>query len=594
MDDLAAGLSAIVLLGAGAQWLGWRLRLPSILILLLFGFLAGPEVAGLVDPDRMFGALLLPVISLSVAILLFEGALTLHWRELGEHRGVVGRLITLGAGITWLLAALAAHLLVGLEGALAVLVGAILTVTGPTVVLPLLRQVRPTGSAGSILKWEGILIDPVGAVLAVLVFEGILEGGLRPAVHLAALGILKTALIGGAIGLLGAWVLVLLLERYWVPDHLHNPAALSLAVGAYAATNYFQHEGGLLTVTVMGVLLANQKRVDVKHILEFKENLRVLIISMIFILLAARLRLADLAGLPAGVYLFLAVLILVVRPLSVLACTARTNLRRETRIFIAAMAPRGVVAAAVTAVFALSLEDKGFADARRLVPLIFLVVCGTVAIYGLTAGPLAYRLKLATPSPQGVLIVGAHRFARALGEVLQAHGLRVRLVDTNAFYISRARMLGLPVYHGSAFSEQADEALDLAGLGRLFAITSNDEVNTLCVLHFLHLFGRGEVYQIAPRADTLPRRLRGRVLFGEEWSFPELDEWFASGATVKATKLTEQFGFEQWRARHGDRALPLLAIDGDGRVDVATLDQLLAPEAGETLVALVEKESAPK
>lgn len=580
-------LVAIVLLGSVAQWLGWRLRIPAILLLLLFGFLGGPEVAGLVRPDEMFGDLLLPGISLSVAILLFEGALTLRWPELGEKRGVVGRLITLGAGITWLLAALGAWLLLDLEPELALLVGAILTVTGPTVVLPLLRHVRPTGAAGSILKWEGILIDPVGAVLAVLVFEGILAGHLRPAMHDAVLGIAKTIVFGTAIGLVGAYVLTQLLRRYWVPDHLHSPVAFAMAVGAYVLTNQFQHEGGLLTVTVMGALLGNQRQVSVRHILEFKENLRVLIISAIFVLLAARVRIEELAALPAGAYVFLAGLILLVRPLAVLACTARAHLDRPTRVFLAAVAPRGVVAAAVTALFALRLEAEGYSGTRALMPVVFLVIVGTVTIYGLSAGPLAIRLGLATPNPQGVLLVGAHRFARALAEVLQELGLSVRLVDTNPLLVSRARMQGLPVHQGSAVGEQADEQLDLAGVGRIFAMTPNDEVNALCALHYTHLFGRSEVYQLAARSDALARHLRGRVLFGEEWNYTVLDERVGAGATVKATRLTEQFDLDRWRAEHGARAVPLLVLDGEGRLVAGTVDQPLEPAPGHTLIALV-------
>ncbi|MHC4971810.1 MAG: cation:proton antiporter [Planctomycetota bacterium] len=587
MEEIAVGLAAVVLLGAAAQWIGWRLHIPSILLLLLFGFLGGPEVAGLVRPDEMFGDLLLPGISLSVAILLFEGALTLRWRELGGHRGVVGRLITLGAAITWLLAALGAYLLLGLGFELALLAGAILTVTGPTVVLPLLRHVRPTGSAGSILKWEGILIDPVGAVLAVLVFEGILAGHVRPAMHDAALGILKTVVLGTAIGLAAAVVLAQLLRRYWIPDHLHSPVAFALAVGAYALTNQFQHEGGLLTVTVMGALLGNQRQVDVRHILEFKENLRVLIISAIFVLLAARVRVEELAALPAGAYVFLAGLILLVRPLAVLACTARANLDRPTRIFLSAVAPRGVVAAAVTALFALRLESEGYADARALVPVIFLVIVGTVTIYGLSAGPLAIRLGLATPNPQGVLMVGAHRFVRSLAEVLQELGLTVRLVDTNPLLVSRARMQGLPVHQGSAVSEQADEELDLAGIGRIFALTPNDEVNALCALHYTHLFGRGEVYQLPARSDALARHLRGRVLFGEGWHYSVLDERVAAGATVKATGLTEQFDFDAWRDKHGADAVPLLLLNGEGKLVAGTVDQPLDPAPGQTLIGLV-------
>lgn len=592
--SIPGGLASIFLLGAAAQWLGWRLRLPSILLLLVCGFLAGPEVTGVIRPDAIFGPLLIPAVSLGVAILLFEGALTLHLDELGRDKGVVAKLCTLGAGITWLLAGTGAWLLLDLPPALAVLLGAILTVTGPTVVIPLLRQVRPTGSAGSILKWEGILIDPIGAVLAVLVFEGLQDGGaLRPALDTAAWGILKTIGIGGAFGIAGAWVLVELLRRFWVPDHLHSATALALAVGAYAGANVFQHEAGLLSVTLMGVLLANQRQVSIRHILEFKENLQVVLIAALFILLAARVRLEALDLLEPGAFVFLALLILLVRPLAVWACTRGTDLTREARIVLAAMAPRGVVAAAVTAVFALRLEDR-YPEARALVPVMFLVIVGTVAVYGLAAGPLAYRLGLARPNPQGILMVGAHRFARGLAAALTRAGVPVLVADTNARWIAKARLEGLRTYHGSPLTEHADEEVDLAGLGRIFALTPNDEVNALSSLHYAHLFGRREVYQLAMTAkpgkdgDAFPTHLRARILFGEDWTYDALVERWDRGARFKATKLTEQFGMEEWRREHGKTAIPMVAVDGEGRVKVATVDRPLDPQPGDTLIALVD------
>jgi hypothetical protein len=336
----------------------------------------------------------------------------------------------------------------------------------------------------------------------------------------------------------------------------------------------------------MGTILANQQRVDIRHILEFKENLRVLLISAVFILLAARVRIEDLQGLDAGAYAFLATLILVVRPLSVYASTYRAKLSAKEKLFLCGMAPRGVVAAAVTAVFALRLEHLGYEGAARLVPVMFLVIFGTVAIYGLGAGPLAYRLGLAQPKLQGVLIVGANDLAQALGVALQEAGFAVRLVDTNAGRIATARMKSLPVHYGSVLSEQADEELELAGLGRIFAVTGNDEVNALSTLHFLHLFGRAELYHLAP-SKGISQTLRARILFGEEWTYGRLLRRLESGASIKATPLTEQFGFGAWRKEHGPHAVPLCAYDEDGRLLVNTVDATFDPKPGDTLLALI-------
>lgn len=588
-ESFVVGLVSVAVLGGAAQWLGWRLRLPAILLLLVFGFAAGPEGLGLIPTDDMFGELLLPVVSISVAIILFEGALTLHTPELEERFGVVARLVTLGTAVTWLLGALGAHFVLDLSWSLAILVGAVLTVTGPTVVIPLLRQIRPRGPGGTVLKWEGILIDPIGAVLAVLVFEALVNGGFMPAVT----GIGKTVVAGLVFGMGPAWILTVCLARYWIPDHLHSASALGLALLGYVLANMVQHEAGLLAVTVMGVALANQRRVDLSHIMEFKENLQVLLISALFILLAARMRLDELLALGTPEFAFLALLIVVVRPLSVALSTAGSDLSRVDRLFIAAMAPRGVVAAAVIAIFALRLEAEGFAGAESLVPIVFFVIVGTVAFYGLLGRPLAHRLGVADRDPNGVLMVGAHPFARALAKALEELGLSVLLVDTNARHVAAARLEGLPVYHGSVLSDQADEELELPGIGKLFALTANDEVNALSARHFVHLFGRENLFQLATTrrategSSEIAAELRARVLFGGQLVFEEIQKRFRAGAEFKATHLTEEFGFDDWREGYGEEALPVLTVGPNGSVSVSTRDQPLDPKPGDTLLGFV-------
>ena len=578
------------MLGVSAQWLAWRLRLPSILLLMVFGFLAGPEVTGLVDPDNLFGDLLLPVVSLSVALLLFEGGLTLQWHEIADHRRVVGRLVTVGALITWLLAAFAAHKLAGLPWRVAVLLGAILVVTGPTVVGPLLRQIRPTGAIGPILKWEGILIDPVGAVLAVLVLEGLIAGTASGAVSTAFESIFITLVAGGGIGVLAGWLLTESLHRYWIPDHLHSPVALALAIAVFILGNTMHHEAGLLSVTIMGVYLGNQRRVDIGHVVEFKETVQVLLIATLFILMTARIRIDDLGLLGPGAFLFLAALVLVIRPASVLACTAGSSLSKKERIFIACMAPRGIVAAAITAVFALRLEDMGEPGARMAVPLAFLVIAGTVALYGLAGAPLAHRLGLAAHNPQGILMMGAHEWSRAIASTLKGLGVRVLLVDTNMRNVRTANVDGICAMHANLLSESTDEHIDLQGMGRLLALTPNDEVNTLAGQHYRHLFGRAEVYRLVSSREgkegaAEPRSLRR--LFGEQMDFAALSQRFHDGARCKATPLTEQFDIDDWRAEYGMDALPLMTVSDEGVVTVATVASPLDPKPGVTLVALV-------
>jgi len=600
-ENLVVGIGSLITFGIGAQWLAWRLRIPSILLLLVSGFIAGP-VTGLLDPDAFLGELLLPVVSVSVAVILFEGGLSLRVTELGGFGGVVRNLVTIGVISTWAVTAVCARFILGLDPSISILLGAVLSVTGPTVIIPLLRHVRPVGYLGSILRWEGIVIDPIGAVLAVLVFEVILSGGFKEATSLALIAVLKSLLIGGAAGVAGAAVMVMLLGRYWIPDFLQNPVTLMMVVGVFAVSDFFQEESGLLAVTLMGMILANQERVTVKHIIEFKENLRVLLIGCLFILLAARLDPGDLALLGSNSLVFLAALIVVARPVGVLLSTIGSRLRFKERFFLMCMAPRGIVAAAMASVFSLRLMEMNHPQAELVVPLTFMVIIGTVVIYGLGAAPVAGLLGVARPNPQGVLIAGAHPWARAIASALKEEGFDVLLVDNNWANISQARMSGLPAHFGSILSERLPKELDLSGLGRFMAMTQNDNVNSLAALHFSDVFERMEIYQLAPGdAKRTSDTLRGRLLFGEGINFSFLDRRFRSGMVVKTTHLTEEFDFEAFKTRYAD-AIPLFLINENRELSVFTADKPPQPKPGQTLISFVRpvedttagKRSVPK
>ncbi len=590
-DQLLIGLAGILTLGVLAQWLAWRFVLPSILLLLLFGFLAGP-VLGLMQPDAILGDILFPIVSVSVAIILFEGGLTLRFSELKEIGKVVRNLVTIGALVTWVGASIAGEFLFGLDRGIAILLGAIVVVSGPTVVMPLLRHVRPSRRIGSILKWEGIVIDPIGALLALLVFEAILAGGIIEGTFLTLEGTILTIVIGTGLGLGAALLLVFVLMRYWVPDFLHNPVALMIVVCAFTLSNILQHESGLFAVTIMGIALANQKRVDMKHILEFKENLRVLLISSIFIMLAARLQLDTVLDyINTDLFLYLLVLMLVVRPVAVALSSLKSPLTWRERIFLAWMAPRGIVAAAVSAIFGLRLTEQNVAGAEQLAPLTFLVIVGTVTIYGLTAAPVARLLGVAKPSAQGILIVGAHNWGRAIGRALSDAGLRVLLVDTNMANISAAKNSGLFASQGSVLSEYILDKIELEGIGRMVALTTNDEINSLAALHFTERFGRSEVYQLQPSSTssqrlTVPASLRGRVLFAPEMTYDYFTDAFEQGATVETTILTEEQTFERFLAEHGALVIPLFTVGPSGELSAFTPTNAPEPLPGFRLIYL--------
>ncbi len=593
-DHMLTGLASIILLGIGAQWLAWRLRFPSILFLLIFGFLTGP-ILGFLNPDVLFGELLHPLVSISVAIILFEGGLTLKLSELHDIGHVIRNLITVGALVTWGIAAVSAHFILNLNWEIAILLGAIVIVTGPTVVGPLLQHVRPVARVANVLKWEGITIDPVGALLAVLVFEGILLEKLHLAGGHIFLGIFKTIVIGSLTGVIFSWFLVFLLKRYLIPDFLHEAVTLMFVIGSFVLSNHFQSESGLLTVTLMGIFLANQKKVTVDHIVHFKENLRVLIISSLFIVLAAQLKPSDLSIINLQSFVFLFILIFVARPLSVFISTYGSELTWQERVFMCWMAPRGIVAAAISSLFGYRLMMNGQPQTEYLVPMTFMVIVGTVTIYGLTAVPVARWLKVARLDDQGVLFIGAHRWARKIAKALQTEGFDVLIVDTNRNNIIASHKEGLNTYYGSILEERVLEGMELDGIGSVLAMTSNNEVNSLAVIKFLRQFGRANVYQLPSevtdkeKSKEMTDQHQGRHFFNESSTYVQLTESFAKGAVVEKILLTEEFDFKAFQTSSEGKSTPLFVIKDKKNLSVFTVEQPLSPQAGDELICLVSQ-----
>ncbi|MFG0263530.1 MAG: cation:proton antiporter, partial [Rhodopirellula sp. JB055] len=512
------------------------------------------------------------------------------------------RLCTVGAALAFIGNTLAIHWILGFGWHLSFVLGAILVVTGPTVIGPLLRQVKPSRRVASTLKWEGIVIDPIGAVLAVLVFEEVVLAQSAPHWSGALKSLLLTSAIGVGLGVAGGALLTQALRRYWVPDHLHGVAALSLALLLFALSNMMAHESGLIAVTVLGIWLTNQKHFDVEHIIELKENLRTLLIGCLFIVLGSRVNLTDLTtiGMP-GIGLILA-LIFIVRPLSVYLSLLRSPLDYREQTFIAGLAPRGIVAAAVSSVFALSMEsrpDLNIPGSEQLATVTFLVIIGTVAVYGIAAAPLARLLKLAEETSRGVLIAGADAWVRDFATELKAAGVPVLLVDTNYNKISQARMAGLRGECANILNEHAREDLDLSGIGRLLAMTPNDEVNSLALRECRTMFESSRLYQLTFKTKNmagrrgLTKNLMGRELFGEGLTFTRLAEMHAAGATLKTTKLTETYSFADFQETYGEVATVLCAITSEGSLNINTVDAPLVPTAGQTILALVSSTPVP-
>jgi len=588
-------------LGSGAQWLAWKIRIPSILLLLIVGFLAGP-ITGIIEPSTLHGDWLFAFVSIAIGVILFEGGLSLQIGELAGVGRSVRNLITTGVLITGALAGFFAWWVVGMSPEVAILTGGILTVTGPTVVIPLLRHVRPRGRVNAIAKWEGITIDPVGAIVAVLLLEAILVVGSgtgdEGAVHLlleTSQSLLMVAVLSIGVSILGVALQIILLRKHLVPDYLQDPVALGIVLGAYAvAHNLGGEEAALLTTTLMGIILANQPWVSVHRIVKFKEDLQVLLLACLFILLSARLDVSVLAHINAQAFIFLAILIVFVRPLSVFICSIRTGLHWKEKIFMSWVAPRGIVAAAVAALFAERLVANGYPEAAgsALIATVYLVVVGTVAVYGLTLGPLSLRLGLADRNPQGVLFLGAYRWVQDVALALQELGGRVLLIDANARNVAEAHEKQLPAVVADALSETAQDELDLGGLKRFLAVTANDEINSLSALHFTEVFENKEVYQIAVEGGNKgegarrPGRLRGRPLFGDAYTQGYLVRRHAEGGRICVFGLTGTQSYQAIRERFGNDIVLLFIVRG-ANILVHSEPSQIVPQQGDMVIALL-------
>ena len=589
------GLTALV-----CQWLAWRVKLPAILFLLVAGIVAGP-VSRWLNPEILFGGLLFPIVSLSVAVILFEGSLTLKFTEIRGLERVVRRLVTSGLLVTWLVTTMITHWALKFPWELSLLFGAVAVVTGPTVIIPMLRTVRPTAKLASILRWEGIVIDPIGALLAVLVFEFIISGSNASGLVHTLLTFGQTLAAGTAIGIASGYFFGVSLRRHWLPEYLHNVAALTLVFAAYAAADAIQAESGLLAVSVMGVWLANMPKVPIEDILDFKESLSILLISGLFIILAARIDIGQVHELGWGaVWIFLGIQF-IARPLKVLSATWDSTLSWRERALLSWIAPRGIVAAAVAALFALRLEEQGYAQAHLLVPLTFIVIIGTVVLQSASARALAVLLGVGEPEPRGFLIIGANRLARSIAQVLDKQGFNTLLTDPNWDYVRAARMEGLKAYYGQPVSEHADRHLDLVGLGRMLALSPQRELNTLAALRYRSEFGAANIYTLLPTSEGKGSATArngtpkiGHVAFGRDVDYETLTSLLGAGADIRATALTENFTSDDYYRKYFSRSIPLFALNPAGRILLFTAETDLKLAAGWTVISLIGKEPGPE
>lgn len=592
-DNPALAAAIIIALGTAAQWFSWWLKLPAILLLLVAGLAIGPGLH-LFSPDEMFGDLLFPFVSLGVAVILFEGSLTLKFEEIRGHGQTVTRLVTFGAATTIIVAALGAWGLGLLSWEVALLFGALVSVTGPTVILPILRSVGLTKNAANILRWEGIIIDPLGALAAVVIFQFVAIDTADPGNLLLILEIFAA---GTALGAGAGYAFGWLLRRHMLPDYLHNVGALALVLSVFVASNEIAHESGLLAVTVMGIFLANMRDVDVVDILDFKESLTVLLTSILFIVLAARLPTEAFTANWIPVAILMGIILFVARPLSILVSTMWTPLPWRERAILSWIAPRGIVAAAVSGLFAIQLNQVGVDGAQMLVSLTFTVIVTTVLLQSLTARPLARLLGVADPEPRGILIVGGNPVALAIATSLHKLDFDVILADTSWDLTRKARMAGIRTYFGNVVSDNADRRLDLVGIGQLLALSTRAPLNTLACLRYAREFGSGSVFRIrlADQAEDVAA-IEGRILFKEGTTLETLQGLIEEGHQIKVTKLTEEYGFKEAMEQQAGDAVPLFAVSKDKVVYPFAEDRTFKAGPGWQVASLVKpaSEASPK
>ncbi len=609
MENLVFAFAIIGVLGVGAQWVAWRTNTPAIVLMAIAGVIAGP-VLGIFTPadapanlppmEALFGEFYRPIIAVAVAVILFEGGLQLNFAEIRGLQQGVQRLVVPGVPIAWGLGACAAHYLAGLTWPTALLFGGIMVVTGPTVIIPLLRQSKLNPRPATLLKWEGIVNDPVGALLAVLVFEFLAYGGEHGTLTEIIWSILLASILAGALGYAIGRFAASSFRRGWVPEYLKPPVLLTLVLVCFELANLLQHEAGLLAVTAMGVTMANSKIASINELRLFKENIAVLLVSGVFIILTANLTYDTILALGWSDLLFILAMLFVVRPLTVFASTIGAGLPIKERLLVGWVAPRGIVAVAVSSFFGVALVEVGYADGAKLIPLAFAMVFATVIAHGFTIGPLAKALGLAARERPGVLIAGASPWSIALAAKLKEMEIPVMVADASWRRLKPARLADVPTYYGEILSEVTEHHLDLNRFGYLLAVSGNEAHNALVSTDLAPELGRAAIYQVNARGkdeddrQALSYTLQGRTFLHSGAPLDELLKRHYSGWIYQKTRLSEEYPPEQYK-KDVDKDFELVLIVRKGVLSFASREAPLTPEIGDTVLAYVPKpEETPK
>lgn len=591
-------LASILVLSVFAQWLAWKIKVPAILPLILIGLFLGPlstffteDGSKIFSGDSIFsGDFLFSFVSISVGVILFEGGLTLKISEIRSQANVVRNILIFGPIFTLIGGGFAAHYLMGLDFQYAFLFGALIIVSGPTVVMPILKNVKPNLNINTILKWEGILIDPIGALVALLVYEFINSGKESDVYTLEAFKEFFITLSAGVvIGALGALFLRWSLNKNRIPPYLKNVFALGMVILVFTFSELIHHEAGLMAATIMGIVLANLKVKNLKSILSFKEDISIILISILFLLLSSRIEVEQMKNLGWSSIGLFAIVVFLIRPLVVAFSSYKSGLNWREKVFISWIGPRGIVAAAVASLFSLQLIAKAsspseLVQAELILPLTFLIIVGTVIIQGGTAKPIAKWLRVERDIPKGVMLVGAHPGVRRLAQILNQFGAPTLLIDTSKSNCLDAEKEGLNAINENILKDSFIEDFDFSEYGRLLSLTPNHDINLISLSLFREEFSNNRVWRLISSNE---RKLKNNipeenVAFLGQLDYESLVHFGRGSIELKNVEVKTT---QELSELIKQKSIPLFVIDSDK--DIKIIDSSTKVEEGDNILYFI-------
>jgi NhaP-type Na+/H+ or K+/H+ antiporter len=579
-------LAGIIILGILAQWFAWKLKIPAILPLILIGLLVGPIAAEFLSDDGskwiepiwngengLFpGEGLYYFVSLAISIILFEGGLTLKRSEVKNVGQDITKLITVGAIVTFVTGALAANYIFNLPWQISFLFSALIIVTGPTVITPILRNIPLKKDVSAVLKWEGILIDPIGALVAVLVFEFISVEGDSGFTKTALIEFGKIVLFGTTFGFTFAHALAFAINKKFIPHYLLNVVSLSVVLLVFVESEIFAHESGLLAVVVMGMVLGNSKLDNLKELLYFKESLSVLLISILFILLAANINIEELMLLyDWKTAILFAIVVFVIRPLGVFLSTRGSKLKINEKLFISWVGPRGIVAAGIASLFGSKLIKQGVEGAEYITPLVFMIVLGTVLLNATTARIFAKIVGVFLKNSEGILIIGASRVSRIIGEYLEKNGRHVVLIDSNENNVNKSKEMGLEAINTNIYSEDLEDNIELNDVGYLMALTANSDINNFAINKFQNQFGENGAFRLISPYEMQDSANSPKVgLFSHTDDFVSLTETSRKFPVINEIELKSKEHYDELieKTKQEEFTIPLFIKQKSGNLEI--------------------------